>query len=338
MKLKKNKGSALTLAIIVIALMTMVVMIISLQINNQIKFNSRQYEDMKYKYMAEAGIEKSIAEVILDIKQKIAFINNTSRNNNQINKAVDHSNHKKLEYIDGKPNVSQFDQMIIRDLIVNNSNDSIGLLMDNLTWYVGLVIGNEKADELKDQYIVTIWNKINIEIWSGGNFKWEESTYDELEQMLNSSILKLEEVYQLVENNPTDPYSAKSNAKNYLNRMKEVIIEIKCRLGMSIDVSEPNPEYNSISINIPNYIVSLNNANGTLNFEGNYTSVQIMVERDTNGKVKNIDLTNLNNKTNSNDDKLTSISGNKKIESKVEFIFTKVTNGYDIKYKINSYE
>ncbi len=66
-KLKNKNGSALSLAIVVIAIVTIITGTISMQAINQIKSN-RNSEDLKQdRYIAEAGIENGIAEFISSI-------------------------------------------------------------------------------------------------------------------------------------------------------------------------------------------------------------------------------------------------------------------------------
>lgn len=104
-KLKKNNGSGFILAIIVIAIVSMMTFIVFGQINNQIKFNLNRKEYMAARYYAEAGVEKTIYDATELIKEAIinpnvslynarqtTFTGNNDNINNYLNKAIDKLN------------------------------------------------------------------------------------------------------------------------------------------------------------------------------------------------------------------------------------------------------
>ena len=67
MKLQSNKGNAFTIVIIVLALFTIFIGTIFMQINNQIKSNKNTLDSTSAKYAAEAGIEHMAKKIIDDI-------------------------------------------------------------------------------------------------------------------------------------------------------------------------------------------------------------------------------------------------------------------------------
>lgn len=71
MKLQSNKGNVFTIVIIVLALFTVFVGTIFMQINNQIKSNKNTLENTSAKYAAEAGIENLAIEIINQIESKV---------------------------------------------------------------------------------------------------------------------------------------------------------------------------------------------------------------------------------------------------------------------------
>jgi hypothetical protein len=76
-KLKNSNGSAMILAIILMFLVSIVIVMFSSQISNGFRVTSRNYEDLKAKYMLEAGVERAIAEMYRKIESQ--YKNETSR-------------------------------------------------------------------------------------------------------------------------------------------------------------------------------------------------------------------------------------------------------------------
>ncbi|HSQ88642.1 hypothetical protein [Romboutsia sp.] len=66
-KLRNNKGSAMLLAIFAMILITMVILLFTTQIGNQIKSTIRNSNKMANKYKVEAKIETYLAKVIESI-------------------------------------------------------------------------------------------------------------------------------------------------------------------------------------------------------------------------------------------------------------------------------
>ena len=67
-KLKDKNGSAMVLAIILMLVISVVIVMFSSQISNGFKVTSRNYEDLKVKYILEAGIEHAIGKVCTNIE------------------------------------------------------------------------------------------------------------------------------------------------------------------------------------------------------------------------------------------------------------------------------
>ena len=64
------------LAIILMLLISIVIVMFSSQISNGFRVTSRNYEDLKAKYMLEAGVERAIAEMYTNIESQ--YKNETS--------------------------------------------------------------------------------------------------------------------------------------------------------------------------------------------------------------------------------------------------------------------
>lgn len=71
MKLQNNKGNAFAIVIIVLALSTIFIGTIFMQINNQIKSNKNTLENINSKYAAESGIEKMALKIVNQIESKV---------------------------------------------------------------------------------------------------------------------------------------------------------------------------------------------------------------------------------------------------------------------------
>ena len=71
MKKNNNRGNALVLVIVVLALVIIFTGTIFMQINNQIKSNQNSLTTVDAKYAAEAGIENTISQIIEQIEFKV---------------------------------------------------------------------------------------------------------------------------------------------------------------------------------------------------------------------------------------------------------------------------
>lgn len=329
-KRKDNSGSALILAILGIALVSICTISISFQINNQIRSNNNLYEDMKYKYMAEAGIERAIYDIEKDIKNKVKYIidddalyNNFYRNS--------HNSCPKVEFVDGKPQIGNyatpgntFAYLIYHDMIFEKANNLHNeLLGSNMVAILGSDHPLIKGDVAWIYYRDDIREYINL-ICSGHkvyNHAEMENKISGFENMMNMLINDI---------SSSDKGKEEDRVKfiGIATQMKEYMIEIKCRLGM-LD-SEPPIEM-EISIVVPEYNVSIIN-DEELKFDKIVKNVYIDVKRDDKGVLQSISFEKLNNT------KIVSTSEDKKIEAKIDFKLEKLNNGYDIKREIQSYE
>lgn len=73
-----NQGTAFTVVLVAMVLFMMAVTVISMQINNQIKSSSKHYKNMEQKYLAESGIEKTIADISFNLEEEIKTYNTKS--------------------------------------------------------------------------------------------------------------------------------------------------------------------------------------------------------------------------------------------------------------------
>ena len=124
-KIKNNGGSALVLAIIATALLTIVVGIITFQINNQLRVNKKSYDDMQSKYAAEAGIEKSIHEIVMDIESEINAIQSINIKNIKSTTHYPEDSCPKVKFLsNGEPVVE-----------INNTSSTIGFF-NLISWQI----------------------------------------------------------------------------------------------------------------------------------------------------------------------------------------------------------
>lgn len=68
---KNNAGSTFIIVLIAMALFIMLVSVFSMQINNQIQSSSKHYENQERKYLAESGLEKTIADISNEIEVRL---------------------------------------------------------------------------------------------------------------------------------------------------------------------------------------------------------------------------------------------------------------------------
>lgn len=85
-KIKGNNGSVMLLAILVIAISSIFIGIVSSQSINKIKSTNSRTVDIESKYMAESGIELVVADIKYQIKEKMNSFKNKStlRVNNEV--------------------------------------------------------------------------------------------------------------------------------------------------------------------------------------------------------------------------------------------------------------
>lgn len=337
-KLKKNDGSALVLVIIATALLTIFIMIISSQINNQIKSNRNAYDDMKYKYSAEAGIERSIYDIENQIIEKVPYKIETNNEVKLVSRGRNHSvddSCPKVKFENGKPIIGSywgdsentFYKTIYYEIIEKKTHQYPNyntILHDNII----SVLPNDEhiAKSLLNTYLVNIDELIR-------KIAVKEVDYNklELEKNINNFINEIKEAKILIDKIGNEEAKNKKAIEG-LDMMIDYMEEIKCRLMFDNDdqTDTGNEQNEIISIKIPEYIVSIQSDN-ELKFKDNPKYKDIVVKRAENGELKSIDLSEMNNLA------IVSTSEHIKITANIDFIFIKEVNNFKITQEIKSY-
>jgi hypothetical protein len=325
-KIKDRNGSALVLAIVLIALLSIFIVIITSQINNQIINNKNIYNHMKLKYAAESGIENSISDIENQIYQIIS-INKTYKLSTSEN--ISHNKNDdcpKVNFKDGTPIIDTavyygngFANLIDYQLMKKKAD-----VIYNGSLYSNLqpILGND--DTLRKYYENNI--RRLIENIAMGHISYN---HIELETNINNFIEYIEKFKLEIQSKQGISDSQKQQAISGLNEMKGYMLEIKCRLNMT--ESEPTQLLEGM-INIPYYSVSTDENNELILKSKQSRLVSIDIKFNKNDEIEYIDFTDLNKEfLESNSDKY-------KIKSDVDFIFVKNGNNYNIQQKINSYE
>ncbi|MGL5328904.1 MAG: hypothetical protein ACRDD7_06520 [Peptostreptococcaceae bacterium] len=334
-KIKSNSGSVLALAIICVALVLILIPTISFQINNQIKSNKRTYEDMKYKYLAEVGIEESIYDIE---KQIIDIVNDiTKPNTTELTKSKKkHTNCPKVKFDGDIPNIHDkdngFKELIQKDTIKEIDKVYQKALHDDIKE----IIGYTQAVELKMYYEIDIKRVLEFVFSNPTTYNKQliEGNIDTFIDMINNTIKKVEDSNDL----------KKEEKIKKLVFIKESVIEIKCRLGMNIDIDEEVIKTSSIKIQQKNNITlnikrtyeedDNNEIWETKNYVENEEDADITIKLN-GGKISEIDLSELNEVISR--EKIISTSGHKEVEAEIEFIFQNVGDNYEIVENIKYY-
>ncbi len=139
MRLQNNKGNAFTIVIIALALFTIFIGTIFMQINNQIKSNKNTQESISAKYASEAGIEDVAFKVINQIESKVNLLTRVKLSNVQSKSMYDEfadvkrqliKVHKELSELDTKYNIFSSSIDKLYGIIVNEYIDSSTLKDD----------------------------------------------------------------------------------------------------------------------------------------------------------------------------------------------------------------
>ena len=350
MKSIKNnhKGSAMTLVIIAMALLSIFMLSISNQLINKMKNTNKNYQDIKSKYIAEAGIERTTSEVYKQIVNEIN--NNDTINNvraNGLSKKIDHSGHDFMIFDEnGTPTVNSFRESIILDLMHANNpnfNDGIGYtyqsIITNFEWYVKQVINYEDFEDLKTNYCDRIYNLIETNIYNNGSLDWSKYNVELLKNELNIFISKLNQI----ENNivsSSNSQTSKTNAIEYIDKMKNIMTEIQCRLKFNISTgSTAETTEKRVQIKIPIYRVYETN-DGELNFEdiGINKTADIKVVNQL-GKVVSVDFSDINNQRIVSEGSIEKDGKLYKLEADIDFELIKnERNDYEVVQNIKSYK
>lgn len=335
-KVKSNKGSALVLAILATALLSIVVVIITSQINNQLRFNKRSYDDMKSKYAAEAGIEKSIHEIVNDIEKIINEADKLNSNNKitiyNSNAHSDNDSCPKVRLENGMPiigNISVGDgfyKLVYHEILNMKSNvvynSAFGPNLVSVLGEEHYLLGKENI--IRKYYENNIRNLIE-------NIATGHEIYNsqKLESNINYFIKMINIIMTDVKNKN---HYLKDIVLSDLKKMEDYMLDIKCRLRMSN--SSSTPETNNGKIDIPYYNVSIVNNNlsfADMNGKPN-KSVNVEIEYDENNNIIDIDLSNLNAES------LEAVSDDYRIRADIDFIFVKNGSTYEIQQRVNTYE
>lgn len=324
-KIKSNSGSALVLAILCVALVSIVVSIVSFQLNNQIKSNKRSYDGMKYKYAAEAGFEKAIYDIENDIINKVPY--------RQISlKSKNHNDCPKVEFINGQPVLGDqnqkgntFKYLILNEMIINGSdkihNDLFGSNLSTvLGWDHPLIGVGHVAKTYYDHVILQ-----NIKYISSGHLVYNAKVF---ESDINYFMNMMDTIITDVSKSTNGSKEMREKLIQKAELMKEYMIEIKCRLGLYV---EEDSEETSIKIKIPSYNVIIKNESLDIK-ESGYDEVEILVNRNSDGTLESIDLSEIKEKD------IISSSLNYKAMGNIEFDIEKYNDRYDVTYKIKSYD
>ena len=138
-KLNDNRGGALIIVIVAIAIIGITIGTVSMQIINQVKSNKNSYDTMQSRYMAESGVENTISKIVNQVENKINNINNGSRSNfnnissNIVKSSTDRYGKAKNKLILLYENISQIndgyqskkDIIVKLNQIINNDYSSI---------------------------------------------------------------------------------------------------------------------------------------------------------------------------------------------------------------------
>jgi hypothetical protein len=126
-KLNNKQGSAMVLAIILMFLVSIVIVMFSSQISNGFKVTSRNYKDLKAKYMLESGVECAIAQVYT--KTEVEYKNWKQNSKVTIGTPIGELYSNRKEYIKIKiPKIDKSDENL--KYTINEINFNITMLID----------------------------------------------------------------------------------------------------------------------------------------------------------------------------------------------------------------
>lgn len=279
MKIKSEKGSALFLVMLVMSLVTIAVMSLTKQVNNQIIFNMNDYESVQYEYLSESSIENSINEIIKSARNlEVSIEEEIEEDDNAIKIGFNHSEDCKnsgdedCSHIRCLPIVRNGDtessdgfyKLIYIDFIEDNTIlESLPFMIDNaklknddlLVKDIAFLLNSFSGEEIEEFG----FNENNILDLTKKIIDSDGSDYESFEiylENLGQIELKLEEVIDFINENYEDMVVEIEELEVYLSEIKE----IKSRLDAKTEV----PSTGLVEINIPEYISSTRNENGLL--------------------------------------------------------------------------
>lgn len=168
MKLKNNNGSIMILVIIIMALILTFIPIVTFQNITQIKSTMKNQDTLEYKYIAEAGVEKTIAEVCKQIED---ILNNYKEDTKY-----------KIEIPEGfyvlNDNIFCIVEEVKEDVLIDIDEENSSLLKIN---NMGIEIISTATDNEEKEY--KIKSKVNIKssfINNKYNVDYEILTYEKI--------------------------------------------------------------------------------------------------------------------------------------------------------------
>lgn len=331
-KLKYNNGSTMTIVLVAMALLLIFIPYMTSQVTNQLKSTMKSSEEIKQKYLAEAGIEKSIYEIENQIKEKLT---------EQTTMVMLQSHDKN----DSCPKVSLNDEGI--PVLGSSESDT-----DN-TFYklVYHQVINEKSNKRSDIILKQKWQSffhkdLDLKTFYNSNIrdviqsitkldknqsKFLKLEFTKMNQNINEYISMLKKAKTLVKN--SDKNNKEEDKKEALNGYDEMIgymEEIKCKVSLmeNSEIEESKTEV----IEVPYYEVTIDDYDNVIfNKDDSKTIEYNITINKQNGSVSSIDFTNINNnliKANSYD---------YEISADVDFSYRVESSYYFIDKSINSY-
>lgn len=326
-KLKYNNGSSMIIVIVAMALLLIFVPYMISQVTNQLKSTIKSSEDIKQKYLAEAGIEKSIYEIENQIKEKLT---------GQTATTMSQSHYKN----DSCPKVDFNDEGV---LVLGSSPSDIDNTFYKLVYHQVI---NEKSNNCSDNILKKKWQNffhedLDLKAFYNSNIREVVKSiikldknqsnllkleFDEMNKNIDYYITMLEKAKTMVNN--SDKSNKEEDKKEALDGYDEMIgymEEIKCRVS-AMESSEIEV------IEVPYYEVTIDDYDNVIFNKYNSKTVKYNITiNKQNGLVTSIDFTNINNNL------IKANSYNYEMSADVDFSYRVESSYHFIDKRINSY-
>ncbi|MGL5348868.1 MAG: hypothetical protein ACRDA3_16075 [Peptostreptococcaceae bacterium] len=339
-KLKDNSGSAMMVSIFCVIIVSILGMYITKQIANQLKSSKNTYENKKIIYMSESGIEKAIYDIQNQIWDKIdnkLYLKNKVHNENDGCPKVYFDENGIPKVANGIWQGDGFANLIWNDIIqgkINLHSNYNTILFNNIR----LIVGDGKANDLLNYYFKNIRDVVDNIMTQNNGLNYDHKKF---ESSINTFIGMMESLEIEIKNSNASS-SDKNKAIDGFKEMISYMEEIKCRLNMygSGETNPPDLDSILIDIHLPFYDVKVDSKNSILKFEDlNENNQDVNIKNGVavymdNGKIAEIDFTNLNNEINKK--LIKSISYAYEVNQNIQFYFDK--DKQSIKYNVISYE